>query len=65
MTRLWPYALLLTAAAAATPPRLNLRRGTDAEGRRTATVSLRDVEVFEAAEDEAALAADIKRVWQA
>ena len=53
MTRLWPYALLLTAAAAATPPRLNLRRGTDAEGRRTATVSLRDVEVFEASEDEA------------
>ena len=53
MTRLWPYALLLTAAAAATPPRLNLRRGTDAEGCRTATVSLRDVEVFEAAEDEA------------
>ena len=53
MTRLCRIALLLTAAAAATPPRLNLRRGTDAEGRRTATVSLRDVEVFEAAEDEA------------
>ena len=53
MTRLCRIALLLSAAAAATPPRLNLRRGTDAEGRRTATVSLRDVEVFEAAEDEA------------
>mgnify|MGYP003316376734 CR=1 FL=1 len=53
MTRLCRIALLLSAAAAATPPRLNLRRGTDAEGRRTATVSLRDVEVFEASEDEA------------
>ena len=53
MTRLCRIALLLSAAAATPPPRLNLRRGTDAEGRRTATVSLRDVEVFEAAEDEA------------
>ncbi|CAH0369712.1 unnamed protein product, partial [Pelagomonas calceolata] len=53
MTRLCRIALLLSAAAASTPPRLNLRRGTDAEGRRTATVSLRDVEVFEASEDEA------------
>jgi hypothetical protein len=46
-------ALLCCCAAAAGPPRLNLQRGTDAEGRRTATVSLKDFQAFEDHEDEA------------